>query len=120
MKLINQEFQDIFGHLQLGDGWKSRTGRGVNIAVIDSGIDANHPLLQGKVSESVEAVVEAAGTEIPGSARSYRIVLGAQHVTNHHGGQPLEKHQRDKQPIRAHPAPSLMGFRQGRGPRRKA
>jgi subtilisin len=53
-----QDFHDIFGHIPLDESWKSRTGRGVNVAVIDSGIDANHPLLQGKVVESVEAVAE--------------------------------------------------------------
>ena len=40
---------------QIDDSWKSRPGRGVSIAVIDSGIDTSHPDLQGKVKESVEA-----------------------------------------------------------------
>ncbi len=35
--------------------WKSRTGKGVSIAIIDSGIDTGHPDLEGKVIESVEA-----------------------------------------------------------------
>ena len=52
------EFQDIFSRAGLDEGWKSRTGKGVGIAVIDSGIDRNHPQLQGKVVESVEAVAE--------------------------------------------------------------
>lgn len=38
--------------------WKGRTGRGVRVAVVDSGIDATHPALQGKVKDAVEAVVE--------------------------------------------------------------
>ena len=38
--------------------WKGRTGRGVKVAVVDSGIDTNHPALKGKVKESVEAVIE--------------------------------------------------------------
>ncbi len=38
--------------------WKGRTGRGVRVAVVDSGIDATHPALKDKVKESVEAVVE--------------------------------------------------------------
>jgi subtilisin family serine protease len=42
-------------YFQIADDWKSRTGKGVSVAVIDSGIDANHPDLQGKVRESVEA-----------------------------------------------------------------
>lgn len=35
--------------------WKKRTGKGVSVAVIDSGIDLQHPDLQGKILESVEA-----------------------------------------------------------------
>jgi subtilisin len=38
--------------------WNGRTGRGVRIAVIDSGIDGQHPSLSGKVTHAVEAVVE--------------------------------------------------------------
>src|SRR5438552_19028767 len=38
--------------------WKGRTGRGVRVAVVDSGIDTEHPALKGKVKESVEAVPE--------------------------------------------------------------
>src|SRR2546429_8765061 len=38
--------------------WKGRTGRGVRVAVVDSGIDTEHPALKGKVKESVEAVTE--------------------------------------------------------------
>jgi subtilisin family serine protease len=42
-------------HLPLDDGWRSATGRGVSVAVIDSGIDAAHPDLFGRVVDSVEA-----------------------------------------------------------------
>jgi subtilisin len=38
--------------------WRSCTGRGVTVAVIDSGIDAAHPSLVGRVAESVEARAE--------------------------------------------------------------
>ena len=38
--------------------WSGRTGRGVRVAVVDSGIDTEHPDLKGKVKESVEAVAE--------------------------------------------------------------
>ncbi|PYS47840.1 MAG: serine protease [Acidobacteria bacterium] len=38
--------------------WTGRTGRGVKVAIVDSGIDTNHPALKGKVKESVEAVIE--------------------------------------------------------------
>ncbi|MCC6328736.1 MAG: S8 family serine peptidase [Acidobacteria bacterium] len=45
-------------YLQLADDWRSATGRGVSIAIVDSGIDAEHPDLAGKVAASVEARVE--------------------------------------------------------------
>lgn len=37
---------------------RKRTGRGVRVAVVDSGIDTQHPDLRGKVKDSVEAYVE--------------------------------------------------------------
>jgi len=45
----------ISTNFHIDDSWKLRTGKGVSIAVIDSGIDASHADLQGKVKESVEA-----------------------------------------------------------------
>ena len=44
--------------LDLADDWRRATGRGVSVAIIDSGIDATHPDLRGRVVESVEARVE--------------------------------------------------------------
>ncbi len=38
--------------------WRKATGRGVTVAVIDSGVDTTHPELQGRVLESVEARVD--------------------------------------------------------------
>lgn len=42
-------------YFQIDESWKSRTGRGVSVAVIDSGIEIDHPDLQGKVRECFEA-----------------------------------------------------------------
>ena len=42
-------------HFRPDDGWRSAAGRGVSVAVIDSGIDASHPDLSGRVVDSVEA-----------------------------------------------------------------
>jgi subtilisin family serine protease len=42
-------------YLQLADDWRSATGRGVTVAIVDSGIDVEHPDLHGRVVESVEA-----------------------------------------------------------------
>lgn len=52
------QMNDLFNPAILQEDWKSRTGKGVGVAIIDSGIDANHPKLQGKIIESVEAVSE--------------------------------------------------------------
>lgn len=46
---------DLMNPVLIEEEWKSRTGQGVSVAIIDSGIDAAHPALQGKVYESVEA-----------------------------------------------------------------
>lgn len=40
------------------DNWRSSSGKGVTVAVIDSGIDASHPDLYSKVVESVEARID--------------------------------------------------------------
>jgi subtilisin family serine protease len=49
---------DLWAAIQPETIWKGRTGRGVRVAVVDSGIDTEHPDLKGKVKESVEAVAE--------------------------------------------------------------
>jgi subtilisin len=43
---------------QLDAGWRTATGRGVSIAIVDSGVDINHPDLEGKIVASVEARVD--------------------------------------------------------------
>ena len=49
---------DLWAAIQPDAIWSGRTGRGVRVAVVDSGIDTEHPDLKGKVRESVEAVAE--------------------------------------------------------------
>jgi len=49
---------DLWAAIQPEAIWKGRTGRGVRVAVVDSGIDTEHPDLKGKVKASVEAVAE--------------------------------------------------------------
>lgn len=50
--------RDLWGGITPDSTWQGRTGRGVRVAVVDSGIDVRHPALTDKVKESVEAVVE--------------------------------------------------------------
>ena len=47
---------DLWSAIQPDALWQGRTGRGVRVAVVDSGIDTAHPDLVGKVKESVEVV----------------------------------------------------------------
>lgn len=42
-------------YLHLEDDWREATGKGVTVAIVDSGIDTEHPDLEGKVAASVEA-----------------------------------------------------------------
>lgn len=51
----NNEPFDAPNPLTIDDSWRIRTGAGISIAVIDSGIDTAHPDLQNKIVESVEA-----------------------------------------------------------------
>jgi len=49
---------DLWSTIREDERWKSCTGRGVRVAIVDSGIDTEHPALAGKVKDSVEAVTE--------------------------------------------------------------
>jgi subtilisin family serine protease len=53
-----EAMRDLWAAIQPEAIWSGRTGRGVRVAVVDSGIDTEHPDLKGKVKESVEAVAE--------------------------------------------------------------
>jgi len=46
---------DTASFFSLASDWRSAMGRGVSVAIIDSGIDTTHPDLKGKIVESVEA-----------------------------------------------------------------
>ena len=52
------EYSTVSTFFQIDDGWKKQTGKGVPIAIIDSGIDTTHPDLAGKIIDSVEARAE--------------------------------------------------------------
>ena len=49
---------DTATFFEIDESWKSATGRGVSVAIVDSGIDMVHPDLTGKIFESVEARLE--------------------------------------------------------------
>lgn len=49
---------DLWTAIREDTSWERCTGRGVRVAIVDSGIDTKHPDLMGKVRESVEAVTE--------------------------------------------------------------
>ncbi len=45
-------------YFQIDEGWKTRTGKNVGVAVIDSGIDGNHPDIRKNLVKSFEAKQE--------------------------------------------------------------
>ncbi len=49
---------DLWTAIREDRSWERCTGQGVRVAIVDSGIDTEHPDLKGKVRESVEAVTE--------------------------------------------------------------
>ena len=55
---LNDSAPDLWSIIREDNRWKQCTGRGVRVAVVDSGIDTEHPDLKGKVRESVEAVAD--------------------------------------------------------------
>lgn len=46
------------GYFKPRHNWREATGRGVTVAIIDSGIETDHPDIEGKTIESVEARVD--------------------------------------------------------------
>lgn len=46
------------GFVNLDADWRSATGKGVRVAIVDSGIDSTHPELKGRVIGAVEARLE--------------------------------------------------------------
>lgn len=54
----SSQFSSMTTYFQIDDAWRSATGKGVSVAIIDSGIDTGHPDLFGKVRDSVEARAE--------------------------------------------------------------
>ena len=58
-KMQSSTNHDLWGPSLPDNIWQGRTGRGVSVAVIDSGVDAEHPSLLGKVKDAVEAHVQA-------------------------------------------------------------
>jgi subtilisin len=41
--------------------WQGRTGKDIKVAIIDSGVDREHPALKGRVKESIEAYITSGG-----------------------------------------------------------
>ncbi len=52
---VSDEMIEVASEFLLNDDWKNCTGRGVGVAIIDSGVDANHKDLIGKIKRSFVA-----------------------------------------------------------------
>ena len=57
-RAAENEVIDLWSNILPESLWKNRTGRGVKVAIVDSGIDTEHPALKGKIKESVQAFPE--------------------------------------------------------------
>ena len=52
---VSNEMFEAASKFLLDDSWQTCTGKGVSVAIIDSGVDANHSDLKGKVKKTYEA-----------------------------------------------------------------
>ncbi|NOZ20833.1 MAG: S8 family serine peptidase [Planctomycetes bacterium] len=59
---MSGDCDDIFARIGPEAAWGGGTGRGVKVAIVDSGVDGTHPLLKGRVAGGV--VVGEAGERI--------------------------------------------------------
>ncbi len=54
----SNEMLEVASEFLLNDEWKTCTGKGVEVAIIDSGVDSNHTDLKGKIAKSFVAQSE--------------------------------------------------------------
>jgi len=64
---VSDTLSALWSGIQPAELWEGRTGRGVRVAVVDSGIDTEHPALKGKVKGSVQATPEGGQINFPPS-----------------------------------------------------
>lgn len=62
--LVRVDGVEPFGGVTPDWAWGGSRGAGVRVAVIDSGVDADHPLLQGCVEQQVSIEVDASDTPV--------------------------------------------------------
>lgn len=55
---VDNDLIDLWSQIEPEALWQGRTGRGVRVGVVDSGIDTEHPELAGKIKASYQAVNE--------------------------------------------------------------
>ncbi|GAA1597050.1 S8 family peptidase [Actinoplanes couchii] len=62
-----------FAKMRVSDAWTRSTGTGVTVAVIDTGVDANHPDLRGTVLPGYDATVRKAGVSRDGNGHGTHV-----------------------------------------------
>lgn len=59
---LAESFVSTESEASFDDGWRTGTGRGVSVAIIDSGVEVRHPDVAGKIRASYEAREEGTRT----------------------------------------------------------
>ncbi len=71
--MTSLDFDELLDIRALRSALAAATGKGIHVAILDTGVDVTHPDLQGAVLRSVEVVAQASGLacrEVPAERRS--------------------------------------------------
>jgi serine protease len=75
-----------FAKMNVASAWTKSTGSGVTVAVIDTGVDANHPDLRANVLSGYDAIANRAGTSSDGNGHGTHVAGTIAAVTGNNVG----------------------------------